>query len=191
VRARRILALGGLTAVIGACATAGRRPDAAAKVAPAEARPVEVAQVAPEPDDDLPAEAFVPKQFAGPQPGEPAPDLSQLTWYRGAPPAAGQPYVVFFWGTWCHPCKDALPTLMARTTERGLPIVAVSRDTAEGLDGFFARWAAPFPDRVAFECSPYPVHRAYEAWTVPRFVYVGGDGHVERVVYGTRDLSTL
>jgi len=167
-----------------ACATTAPAPSAPL-VAPAE--PAE-----PDPDDALPDEALsASATHAGPTAGEVAPSLATLTWYRGAPPAAGEPYVLFFWGTWCKPCKAALPTLMARAAAGGLPIVAVSRDTPSGLDAFFAHWTAPFPERVAIERGPYPVHNAYRAWTVPRFYFIDGAGRITKVVYGTRDLDAL
>ncbi|PKN58655.1 MAG: hypothetical protein CVU56_04825 [Deltaproteobacteria bacterium HGW-Deltaproteobacteria-14] len=180
------LVASGWAALVTGCASAPVEPAPAVE-APAAAP----AAAAPDPDDDLPDEALTVHPYGGPQAGEAAPSLESLAWYRGAPVPAGERYVIFFWGTWCKPCKAALPTLMARSAERGLAIVAVSRDKPPGLDAFFAGWSAPFPDRVAIESAPYPVHRTYEAWTLPRFVYVGGDGTIERVVYGTRDLDAL
>ena len=181
--------MAGWAALATACASAPPRVARGPAVeAPNVAAP---APAAPDLDDDLPDEALSANPHGGPRAGEAAPSLASLAWYRGTPVAAGEPYVIFFWGTWCKPCKAALPTLMTRAAERGLPIVAVSRDKAPGLDAFFARWSAPFPDRVAIESAPYPVHRVYEAWTLPRFVYVGADGIIERVVYGTRNLDAL
>ena len=176
------LALLALTAPA-ACATA---PP------PAPPTPPTAPAVDDDPDDAIPDAALTGSHEAsGPQAGALAPPLDHLVWYRGALPAPGQPYVLFFWGTWCKPCKAALPTLMERAAARGLPIVAVSRDKAPGLDTFFAEWTAPFPDLVAIEAAPYIVHNAYDAWTLPRFFYVGADGRVEKVVYGTRDLDSL
>lgn|GEM_PF-3076995 len=145
-----------------------------------------------EPRPDATSErAPLSERYAGPQAGELAPGLAHLTWYRGAAPEPGQPYVLYFWGTWCKPCKAALPALMLHCSKSDLPIVAVSRDTPEQLDAFFAAWKQPFPARVAVESHPYTVHEAYEAWTLPRAVFVGPDGRVERVVYGPKDLEAL
>lgn len=127
----------------------------------------------------------------GPQPGEVAPSLAGLTWVRGEAPAAGEAHVLFFWGTYCVPCKPMVAPIVERVEGRGLPVVAVSRDAPERLEAFLASWKGPFIGRVAIEDRPTEVHGAYEAWTVPRLVYVGADGRVTRVVYGPQSPELL
>ncbi|TNF30779.1 MAG: redoxin domain-containing protein [Deltaproteobacteria bacterium] len=181
-RASRRALLAGAVLIGSGCASGGPRGggDPSTSVASQDAAEPEAAEREP-----------ASHRFPGPQAGAVAPSLERLVWYRGGPPPAGEPYVLFFWGTWCKPCKKALPTLMTRCGERELPIVAVSRDPVGLLDAFFMAWTEPFPLRVAIDPKPYPVHWAYEAWSVPRFVYVGANGHIDRVVYGAGDLDAL
>lgn len=42
--------------------------------------------------------------------------------------ALGRPYVLHFWATWCPPCRQELPALLAWATNAGLPVLAVSVD---------------------------------------------------------------
>lgn len=163
-----------LTLVLGACATAA----APAREAPAPGpAPAEVAAA---------AEVHVP-----PAPGERAPSIAGLEFWRGEAPELGQGYVLFFWGTWCKPCKEVIPEVLAGAERRGLPVVAVSRDRPEMLAAFFPRWTAPFPARVAIEAHPYPLHDAYGAWSIPRLALVGADGRVESVLIGPAAVASF
>ncbi len=40
----------------------------------------------------------------------------------------GRPLVLHFWATWCPPCREELPGLLAYAAEGGLPVLAVSLD---------------------------------------------------------------
>jgi len=124
--------------------------------------------------------------------GDPAPQLGDtVTWFRGEPVTRGEPHILFFWGTWCQPCKEALPTLFERADALGIPIVAISRDLPERLEAFLATWPARFPHRIAIEANPYPVHTRYDAFTVPRFVVVDEDGRISRFLRGPRSVHEL
>ncbi|MCB9736081.1 MAG: TlpA family protein disulfide reductase [Deltaproteobacteria bacterium] len=160
-----------------ACATAK---------APVEAEPGPAVAAAPAVAPEPAAAAHVP-----PEPGEAAPSLAGLEFWRGEAPKAGRGYLLFFWGTWCKPCKGVIPDVLAGAQARGLPVVAVSRDRPDMLEAFFPTWTAPFPERVAIEAHPYPLHEAYGAWSIPRAVIVGADGRVETVLIGPAACSSL
>jgi thiol-disulfide isomerase/thioredoxin len=71
--------------------------------------------------------------------------------YRGTAPAAianKGPYLLLFWATWCAPCKESLPEVLAFARARQTPVVAITDEGREELDAFFKRWKAPFPENV-------------------------------------------
>jgi thiol-disulfide isomerase/thioredoxin len=124
-----------------------------------------------------------------PKPASPAPPVTGSS-YRGTAPAAlaaRGPYLLFFWATWCGPCKQSLPEVLAFSRDKGIPIVAVTDEGRGELDGFFARWKAPFPqnvlsdeDRLSFE--------AYAVSGTPTFVLVNAEHRVASYTVGyTRD----
>lgn len=40
----------------------------------------------------------------------------------------GRPLVLHFWATWCPPCREELPALLAYAAEGDMPVLAVSLD---------------------------------------------------------------
>ena len=109
-----------------------------------------------------------------------------LAAWRGDLPAdlrGAGPHLLFFWATWCGPCKASLPELLAFERERGTPVVAITDETKETLDGFFASFSRPFPERVATDEQ----RRAFLAYGVsgtPTFVLVDGDGVIRALNVG-------
>ena len=111
-----------------------------------------------------------------------APPL-HLTAYRGELPAEGKPRLLFFWATWCAPCKAALPEVLSFERERGIPIVAVTDESAAQLDDFFANHPQPFPAVIARD----PERRTsldYGVSGTPTFVLVDKHGVVRSVHIG-------
>jgi thiol-disulfide isomerase/thioredoxin len=125
----------------------------------------------------------------------PAPAIQrlQLTAYRGELPSdlrGGTPHLLFYWATWCAPCKAALPELLAFERERGTPVIAITDEPAETLDGFFASFGKPFPERVATD----ETRRSFLAYGVsgtPTFVLVDGEGVVRSSSVGYSPTKSL
>jgi len=113
-----------------------------------------------------------------PKVGSAAPPV-ELVRFRGEVPGklTGGPYLLFFWATWCIPCKASLPELLAYEKASGTPIIAVTDEPAEQLRTFFTRWEKPFPTAVAVD-ELRQSFMAYGVSGTPTFVLVDRDGNV-------------
>lgn len=104
----------------------------------------------------------------------------QLAGYRGDLPGdlrQWTPHLLFFWATWCGPCKASVPELLAFESARGTPVIAITDEPAEKLDAFFTSYGKPFPDRVAID-EQRRAFRAFGVSGTPTFAMVDGDGTV-------------
>jgi thiol-disulfide isomerase/thioredoxin len=136
---------------------------------------------------------LVPKPFPGkwpelagpPKIGSVAPAV-ELVSYRGDLPkafAGGTPHLLFFWATWCAPCKASLPEVLAFEQERNTPVIAITDEARTQLDAFFGKFEHPFPATVAID----EYRRAFVDYGVsgtPTFVLVDGDGRVQNYANG-------
>jgi thiol-disulfide isomerase/thioredoxin len=123
-----------------------------------------------------------------PKPGSPAPPLSVLA-YRGQLPKGlagdgrGKAHLLFFWATYCGPCKASLPEVLAFGKESGLPVIAVSDEPLSTLNEFFATWKKPFPEIVARD-ELRSATIGYGTSGVPTFVFVDDHGIIRSYVTG-------
>lgn len=130
---------------------------------------------------------LVPKPFPRKWPELPGPvkvgaaaPLLDLPRYRGSVDAhipAGSARLLFFWATWCGPCKASVPELLAYERETGTPVIAVTDESRSQLDSFFERFTQPFPATVAMDEN----RRSFVAYGVsgtPTFALVDGGGTV-------------
>ncbi|HET9481241.1 MAG TPA: redoxin domain-containing protein, partial [Candidatus Polarisedimenticolia bacterium] len=93
------------------------------------------------------------------------------------PRLQGREYVLFFWATWCAPCKRAVPELSAFARARNLPVLAVSDEDAATVSRFLETRREEFFQHVAVD----PRRQSFLAWGVsgtPTIVLVGPDGRV-------------
>jgi thiol-disulfide isomerase/thioredoxin len=151
-------------------------------------RPLEVLH-----DGKLVRRTLVPGEHPGkfpelpgpPRVGSAAPALD-LKSYRGTPPtslAGHGTHLLFFWATWCAPCKASLPEVLAFARERGVEVVAITDEDPATLDRFFAKFEHEFPPLVAID----PKRDAFLAYGVsgtPTFVLVDDDGVVRSISTG-------
>jgi thiol-disulfide isomerase/thioredoxin len=119
-------------------------------------------------------------RLGAPKVSTPAPPVYGAP-YRGTAPAvvaAKGPFLLIFWATWCQPCKESLPEVLAFARERRVPIMAVTDEGKGELDAFFARWKQPFPEHVISDEDRLSF-ASYGVSGTPTIVYVDG-GHIVR-----------
>jgi thiol-disulfide isomerase/thioredoxin len=126
-----------------------------------------------------------------PKVGSAAPVLSLETYRGPAIAEASGPRLLFFWATWCGPCKQSLPELLAFAQERGVPIIAITDELPEQLDEFFRGFDAAFPATIVSD----PLRASFLSYGVsgtPTFVLVDESGvirHYQRGYSAGKGLS--
>ena len=116
-----------------------------------------------------------------PEEGDPAP-LVQERFHRldggVMPDLRGTRHLLFWWATWCGPCKLAVPELLKWSAETGVPVVAITDEDHEVWAKFERKWTAPFPE-LAVTDSARRSWAAYGVSATPTFVLVDEQGQVE------------
>lgn len=132
----------------------------------------------------------------GLEPGATAPDFAlpalsgngtvRLSEYRG------QPVVVNFWASWCHPCRKEFPLLGKAQTkyqDADLQIIGVSfRDIPSDARQFVkdqkAKWTFGRDDRGA-------IAKDYGVRAVPQTFFIDADGTIRERVFGITSAQDL
>ena len=119
--------------------------------------------------------------------GQPAPDFS-LKDYQDQDVSladfAGQVLVIDFWGTWCPPCLEAMPKLVAlheQYADQGFTIIGIATgDSPEAVKKFAAKHQVDFPlpladDQVpqAYQISAFPTTFVVDRSGIVRFAQIG------------------
>ncbi len=129
-----------------------------------------------------------PSMPGPPKVGSPAPSISSLETFRGRPVeelTQEGPYLLFFWATWCGPCKAALPELMAYEREQKITVLSITDEEAGTVDAFLEKYKGPFPEAVVLDEN----RRSFLAYGVsgtPRFVLVDKQGVIKSFNSGYR-----
>ena len=96
----------------------------------------------------------LPKLPGPPQIGEAAPSLPTNLERVGSGSLSAlndRSHLLFFWATWCGPCKLAVPEVMAFAADRGIPVLAISDESADIVAGFLKKRREDFFEEVAVD----------------------------------------
>jgi len=116
--------------------------------------------------------------------GDLAPSLGSLRPYQGSMPSGDGAYLLFFFATWCAPCKASLPALEAFEQQRGMPVIAITDEAPQKLDTFFEKQKGFFPKRVMVD-EPRQSFLAFGVNGTPTFVLVD-HGRIKSIKVGFR-----
>jgi thiol-disulfide isomerase/thioredoxin len=89
-----------------------------------------------------------------PRVGTAAPTLPETLAPEGnapLPDVRGRAHLLFFWATWCGPCKAAVPEVMAYAAAKGLPVLAITDEEPAAVATFRVGWKRPFFDSIAID----------------------------------------
>lgn len=124
----------------------------------------------PVPQTDLPPIAGLERA------GAPVPGLDPAS-FKGAVT------VVNVWASWCVPCHDEAPLLMALARDERLRVVGINyKDKAENARRFLGRYGDPFAAAGADENGRAAIE--WGVYGVPETFVVGRDAHIAYKLIG-------
>jgi peroxiredoxin len=135
-------------------------------------------------DDDDPSPVAVPaglKDAGGPQEGDRAPDFTLKT-LDGETVSlsdfAGQPVVLNFWASYCHPCRQEFPLFRKQLAEHPGDFVVLGVDTKD-IDSDARAFAKEQQARWPIAVDPdAEVAKAYGVRPIPQTFFIKPDGTV-------------
>lgn len=118
--------------------------------------------------------------------GEMAPDFT-ATDLSGAERSlsefVGQPVWLFFWGSWCPPCRSEMPDLQVAYDElqhEGVVVLAVSLDEPASEAARFSN-LNQLTFTVLSDPSRSGTNENYPIFSFPTHIFIGADGVIEAI----------
>jgi len=103
----------------------------------------------------------------------------------------GKVILLNFWATWCHPCKEEIPDLVALQEQYKSDIVVLGfsiDDKPEELQEYAKKFKMNYP--VLVGAGHENIQEAYgPMWGVPVTVIIGRDGRIAKKQSGIRSLQ--
>jgi thiol-disulfide isomerase/thioredoxin len=107
----------------------------------------------------------------------------------------GKPVVVVVWGSWCTPCRDEAPEVVAAADQLGAAAqfvgVNIRNNSTADSQAFVRRWEIPYPSFYS------PTGEALLAFSgtlsansIPSFVVLDADGRVAASIIGRLPSTT-
>lgn len=107
----------------------------------------------------------------------------------------GRPVVISFWGTWCPPCREEFPALVAahrRHSADSLVILAVNQRDQELSTKDVEKFAAEFGVDFAVALDPRGrTRRSYRLVALPTTVFIDTTGTIRKVHSGPINAQQL
>lgn len=111
-------------------------------------------------------------------------------------PHKGRPLLVNFWATWCDPCREEMPALLAAAARGKIDLTLVSVDSSSaGLEPVRAFLRSMHAEVPAFIIAPGDpetfINVVDKNWdgTVPFTVVYAADGHVLARLHGAQSAA--
>lgn len=96
----------------------------------------------------------------------------------------GRPLILHFWATWCPPCRDELPALLAYAEEGDLPVLAVSLDPEWGA---VRRFLGRDPPPAVVLAEGDEVEETFDVRSLPVTFVVDRGGRLRQRLDGPRE----
>lgn len=105
----------------------------------------------------------------------------------------GRQVVLNFWASWCPPCREELPELIAFGEETGIPVLGVNatkneRRGKQDVDAFLQEVPVSFPVLLDEEGT---VEKTYRVVALPTTYVIGPDGVITAKQVGPVDFDWL